>query len=313
MIYTMNLDDVVEYCKTASPGLIYLAIGCSQVRAAPDQISEQEYPPCVAAVMTPREKKICILIDPELESPPVCLKQFGLHETAPIVGTDEISFVILRRFFEWTHNDEHEFMDRLCHYAMDTGTKLIVQDYTGTPCQNFYPYDRYNKDKDKAKALLNNVLYDFTYKESGCFVDLNLPILQEENGDFMQPLYLPIASLIGLLPTHHIASEMSLRYNDIMPYAFRYYKTLQGLSEPRQWCREETVTDRIKRHCFIHGLPVELSVENLNELVIRHFLDCSTASSAGLDRAAITAILDNPAEDWAAARLRAMRALIFST
>jgi hypothetical protein len=58
---------------------------------------------------------------------------------------------------------------------------------------------------------------------------------------------------------------------------------------------------------------VELSVENLKELVIRHFLDCSTASSAGLDRAAITAILDNPAEDWAAARLRAMRALIFST
>lgn len=183
----MNNDAIIELCQTEIPDIIYLSIGCAQGYYEPGspRESSQQYPPCIAGL---GGRQICILVDPRLESP---IRALPIPEPteAPILHDKNVSFIPVRRFFEWDSNEDRQFIDALCRLAIDQKTRLIVQDYTGHDIHPDYPIDRFDRD-----ALCRKVLFDFTYNEGGCFVDLSkVRILCKSDGSFLQPSFEPLS------------------------------------------------------------------------------------------------------------------------
>ena len=259
----MNNDAIIELCNTEIPDIIYLSIGCAQGPEVPRE-SSQQYPPCIAAL---GGRQICILVDPRLESPIHALPTLEPTE-APILHDKNVSFIPVRRFFEWGSNEDQRFIDALCRLATTQKTRLIVQDYTGHDIHPDYPIDRFDRD-----ALCRKVLFDFTYNEGGCFVDLSkVRILLRSDGSFMQPKFEPLM----MIPSDYLDLIIRQRHNIMWSYVKRLHRIQAGAEEARDWCSSAIVLDRMTPICKAYRVPPTTDTVSLEKLLLLYVLDLCT-------------------------------------
>jgi hypothetical protein len=301
----MNYDDILAFCRTKNPALIYVGIGCAQGHhTAPynqDQWA-QEYPPVLAAETG--GYRIAILIDPALERPVKALHDVGLDGTQDVVTDDAvgITFICLRQPFYWprtpdtVHSAPHtEFMNHLCELAVySPATHLIVHDYTGVDIRPHYPITLFNNSRLKAR-----VLFDMSYRGGGCSLDfMNTRVLRSSNGDFLQPYYMTLQQLRPHATPELLAAEAASRRELLELFVHRYYHVLCGNKEPRHWCTETHVMNAAERLFYTYGLIPSLNVTNLRALMAEALMDFLVVRGTTMVLADMYALIDSPTADY---------------
>jgi hypothetical protein len=248
--------------------LVYIAIGCSQKWYTGAAGSPQEYPPFVAEWPG---RKLCILIDPELEESPVGIVQAGgaaatLADAAPLTlefsnGRPSVTFVALRRNFIWRVNDEGHaeskaFLHALIRQSLaPAGPYMIVQDYSGTDIRRSFPVETFGH------ALMAKVLFDITGGDAGCFVDFSkFQVKRDPAGHFVQPAYTPLWKLKTLRLGKAYEDQIRDRYNLALDSAARCWRAQNGHDLPRDWYAPSLVADRIKPLLYAYGVNPRLAV-----------------------------------------------------
>jgi len=257
--YTPHHEILAE---AAGANVIYLAIG-------PARSAQQEYPPFMKYL---GGKQLCILFDPRLESP----------LEAEITGdTDRENVTIIPMKINFFWDDDHEpskiLITALCQIALSSPTcRLIVQDYTGQETRSKYPLSFFGP------ALMDRVLFDVTYGESGCFVNLDaVHLLIRNDGSFIQPEFDRITNLKPWIPKEVLCRMFQERNNTITTYALRAYRILCGEEAPT-WFSMEEVADRLKRYWPMYGLltPSEITKAAMVALLSAYWMDVSPTNAA---------------------------------
>jgi hypothetical protein len=295
----MSNDDILSMCEATQPAYIYLAIGCALGHYAEGGGTPQQYPPPIAALPG---RKICILVDPGLESPPRSYAQVGIPD--PTAATQhqhvthgDVTFIPVRREFHWPvpwAHAEHQpaiqhdarFIDGLIALTKRPGspTRLIVQDYAGTDIRPFYPHT----------APPARVLYDMTGRDGGCFVDFAaVRIHQTPTGDFIQPPYELLRTLQSILPADELRAVVEQRSRLLTDYAHRYYRIMRGVEPPRDWASPQAIGLRLAPLFVAYSLPPNVrDPANLFALLSDALCDFAVVAGDYLDDDAIARNLD---------------------
>jgi len=282
----MNL--IIEYCENCKPSLIYLAIGCATNPL-------QQCPPFVSSWPG---LKICILIDPMLESPPNYFKVAESKEGPTVIG--DTIFFIERRNFErpsppgidprWAKDpqlsaSDMAFLSVLCNLA-GPNTQFICQDYTGAIITELYP-------NNPSQKILDNVLFDVTYNEGGCFIDFDkVVILRNPDGSFLHPEFEPLANL--LRNTTLLQAFKKKRKSPLCYYIHRLYAVMNGSKEPRDWCSPEAVLHHMKPLCQIYKTPFNADKQSIRALLKAALLDFCAASNQYMSEPDIDEVIEKP-------------------
>jgi len=260
----MNNDDVVDHCEAVRPSIIYMAIGCGQGFYEPNKHSPQEYPPFMNEF---EGHQICILIDPLLETPSRAYADLGLTYASagaePLVQIGRVSFIPIRRNFDWNSPEDIAFIDRLCALCTRESCQLIVQDYTGAYIDKYYPINRFGP------ILTRRVLFDVTYDDGGCNIDLyKVRVLRKPDGSFVQPKYSPISASPALS-----AITIKRRNDIVVNYVQRLHRIQTGLEEERDWCDADIVWGKIAELCHAYSAPRKTDTPSLERLMIAYLFD----------------------------------------
>ena len=282
------MNYILDYCKTQKPALIYFAIGCA---TNPEQ-------QCPSFVSEWPGKKICILMDPLLESPPNYFKNNGIHSNADMAVTGNTIFFIKRKYFETPFispipgfskdpqlsADDMKFLYGLCNLTCST-TRLIVQDYSGRNISEFYP-------DNPTKEILDNILFDVTYNEGGCFIDFTkVQIQRRSDGSFIHPEFEPLANLRSskLLPVMQKKRKSPLCY-----FIHRLYQSLIGAKEARDWCSPTKILEHMKPLCQIYKTPWKADKDSIHTLLKVALTDFCLSADQYLSDSDMDEIIEKP-------------------
>jgi len=261
----------------AAGDLIYVAIGCSQKWYLQTGAAEsaQEYPPFVAEWLG---RKLCILIDPELEEEPVGITQAGgaaaaLPDAVPLtlehVRKPPVTFVALRANFIWRpeaagYEDSKMFLHALVQRCLQPGgPHMIVQDYSGTDIRRHYPLEPFGT------PILSKVLFDITGGDPGCFVDFSkYRVLRDGAGHFVNPQYTPLWKLKALRIGKAYEDQIYERYSTGLDAAARCWRSQNGHDEPRDWYAPALVAERIRPLLYTYGIPPQLATSRSGDPLI---------------------------------------------
>ena len=288
----MTNDEIVDYCKEVNPRVIYLSIGCSQAEypVGDRRGSPQGYPPVIAAL---GGRQICILVDPYLENPPRCSSL-----TSPTSHTmiheqmGQVTFITLRRNFDWAGADR-SFVNDLCAHVIAQNTRLIAQDYSGSFIHNYYPLSIFGP------PLLRCVLFDFTYMDGGCFVDLDkVRILMREDGSFVQPHFEPIHQILPYCSHDQRTFIVKDRHEILYCLVKRLHKIQSGAEEPRDWCTAEYVFNKMKQLCAVYKTNHSTMQEDLEALMVEYMIDLCVAVGSEVDLAYIRTLVLLPGKEY---------------
>ena len=256
--------------------LIYVAIGCSQkwYLTSGATGSAQEYPPFVAGWFS---RKLCILIDPDLEEEPDGISRAGgatatLPDCMPLtlehVRRPEITFVALRKNFRWRDEGSQEcraFLNSLIQRCLQPGgPHMIVQDYSGADIRPYYPLETFGH------PLMSRVLYDITGGDPGCFVDFSkYRIIRDSNGHFVQPQLTPLWKLKAFAVKGKAFEDLAFqRYSLALDAAARCWRAQNGRDEARDWYAPALVAERIRPLLYAYGIPPQLAKAANGDLLI---------------------------------------------
>jgi hypothetical protein len=234
----MDTNYIVSHCKQTKPAIIYLGVGCANAPL-------QQYPPFLKDFKTPQ---ICILIDPRLEEELV-------HERP-----EGVTFFHLRRFFDW--ENESDFIATLCE------AQMIAQDYTGEDIRKYYPLQRFGP------PLLKKVLFDVTYSDGACHLDLSAVQIFYNDSGFVNPIHEPLASMRPYIPKELI-QRLAKERNNAIYNVFALYNIQRGCEEIQAWCTPENIRRRAGWLFPVFGLTPFA----LEELLIAHLIDLATIVS----------------------------------
>jgi hypothetical protein len=309
----MNNDDIVTYCKRFSPHLIYIAIGCSQAFHEPGSAmaAPQGYPPFLKSMGT---RQLCILIDPLLEDPPRPCSEYATSPGQQVIVVGETHFIPVRRNFEWTcrlscpqrgrlleqpvgpgdarrSTEDTAFIHTLCAYTLEKPrTRMIVQDYSGEEIQRYYPIQTFGKE------LIRKVLFDFTYQNGGCFVDLSKVniLFCDDSFSFMQPLYERLTYVFKYLTAEQKKFLLNSRHNIFYSFVKRLHKIQEGVEEIRDWCTPQIVMDMIPSFCVNYSTPYSTDQQALEELLLAYLTDLCLTSDTQLSQEEIVECVRSP-------------------
>jgi len=265
----MNNQEILEYCASQDPDLVYLAVGCSQAHWESDDThaSPQGHPPPIVAL---GGRQICILVDPTLENPPRCCRD-QTPTDAQMIHEGSTTFITLHRNFDWEYNDQ-PLIEELCRRAISTKMRFIAQDYAGHIIDAYYPIRQFGPD------LLKKVLFDFTYMDGGCFINFdNVRIMLRPDGSFVQPIYETLAAVMPFITESQLRFIVPKRTSTMYCYVKRLHSIQAGTEEERQWCTPFEVRKLIAPLAEIYGTSLSTSNANLAELMSRYLLDMSAA------------------------------------
>ena len=269
-------DAIAEYCETTpGPVVYYLAIGC----AHPHKNSPQQLPPQVAALPG---RKICILVDPELESPPMIYEQIGMSDPAslvdaPCVEFGDLTFFPVRARWEWNGAKELALLESLHAKAVYGSARMVAQDYSGRNIHRYYPLDRY-----PVQRLTQRVLYDITGTDGGCFVDFDAEHIYTDSRDnFMQIPYIPLWLLNTVASPAVVAKEAKRRQTTIMNYVHRLWRIQKGQEEERYWCTPDTVHGAAAQLFAAYNIVADTDPDTL--VTLMHDVATDMALTVGVD------------------------------
>ena len=280
----MNNDAIIAYCNAEIPDIIYLSIGCAQEPCSLRK-SPQQHPPCIAAL---GGRQICILVDPRLESP-ISILEMETTES-PILHDKNVSFIPARRYFEWHSADDRRFIDDLCRIATTQKTRLLVQDYTGYDIYPEFPIERFDRD-----ILCRKVLFDFTYNEGGCYVDLSkVRILLRADGSFLQPAFEPLVAV----PFECLAVTIQQRHMNMWSYVKRLHRIQTGAEEARDWCAPATVLERMTPLCKAYRVARGTDNATLEKLMLLYLSDLCACAGEVMTEEEARRIVRAPGKDY---------------
>jgi hypothetical protein len=266
----MNNDDILTRVHKIYPDLIYIAIG-------PARNAEQQLPPQIRGWPG---QKLCILIDPALESPPL------------VCSTDDIEIIPVYRNFYWKSPDDANFIHTLCQYVMGrTNAHMIVQSYAGDDIYRHYP----------GHEFLPRVLFDMTYGDGACYIDFaSVQILRDREGNFIQPHFATFAQLRKqTIPVQVRANEVMARRRALINYLHYYYHMRTNGLPSKDWDNVvcANILQYVDQFALIYDQPFSLDVNNLRNLIECATLDLSTATNSDITPEDLRALIDNPVRD----------------
>jgi hypothetical protein len=294
----MTNDDIAALCKTLvlqeqGPTTIYFAIGCALGRYPPGEHPRQQYPPFMRGFPG---RQICILMDPELESPPRAYEDqigFSVLPDEPTVTIGDITFITARRHFAWGSKDARTFIAHLSNLCLNTRTQLIVQDYAGNYIEKYYPISTFDS------RITKKVLFDVTYRDGGCFIDLDaVRILRYRDGSFVQPKYDAITVLRSHVSVELLRNILKERRNSLVTYIKRYHRILTGAEEYRDWCTEDVVRHHMNTLCQAYRVPPEPTLSNMEQLMSAYLFDlCTSVGDRVIEETAME-LIRSPNKDY---------------
>lgn len=230
--------------------------------------SPQGHPPSVKAL---GGRQICILIDPDLENPPRCCGM-TTPTNSPMIQEGQVTYITSRRLFSWGGTDT-SFINDLCNLALTSRTFLIAQDFSGKIIDDYYPIQQFGP------RLLKKVLFDFTYRDGGCFIDLEkIRILRREDESFVQPAYEPVSTFLRLAPPSLVVAIVKARNIDAWCYMKRLHNIQRGTEEFRDWCTVPVVRTKMRPLCLIYGTPLSTENSALEETMVAYLSDLCYAA-----------------------------------
>ncbi len=285
-----SYEETLQYIHTVQPALIYLSIGCANAAG-------QQFPP---QVRDHPGHKLCILIDPRLESPPAAFPDYPQGRAA--YTYDDTTVVPMTAHFYWpcyltrgydvcdAEVEKHmDFLEKLIVLttAALPDTHLIVQDYSGTDIRPYYPLDTFDRS-----TLFKRVLFDMTYGDGCCFVDFSKLHIYRNPGsnDFIQPLYERLTHLP--VPPDMLHTLMESRHRLVNYYLTPFYRIQRGWAEPRDWCTADKVFAQTRTLFTVYGLPV--TEANVRTLIATTLHDSILAAGKAISHDLIEEILEDP-------------------
>jgi hypothetical protein len=303
------MNSAIEYAKTcmSEPTLIYLSIGCANN-------GKQQCPRFVREWNA--KHKICILMDPALETPLSCeplldssiavlrfLCDFETTETVAAVahwGSTERTASATA-----TGAAGSQFIHDLCQLTLSAPrAHLIVQEYTGRNSDSYYPLAFFGY------PLLKRALFGITYGESSCFLAFSkVHILRDEAGDFVQPRFLPLLMTVAIphYAKERLYEDATQRMNAIRLYIHRLYRIQLGREEPRDWCTPTVVAQHMKRLTQIYGVRVATDPDTLLRLSEMVLNDFCAAAGTHMSVSEITALLEDKTGERLGAAMAVLR------
>jgi hypothetical protein len=219
-----NWEPIFIEASEANTKLVYLGIGSAQDHYANNSNinqrmddTNQQYPPFLKKF---EGKKIVILLDPYLEEHLAVEKYMDAHDmvyekidvdNVRILRNEEIVVYAIKECFNYTTNlwgtpEEIEQsrvksdwnvsnLINLISICLEkrTRTKIILQDFTGRNTTQFYSslFNIFDKT-----TLLNDVMFDVTQKDGGCFIEMNENQASvDHDGNFIQEKYMELVKI----------------------------------------------------------------------------------------------------------------------
>lgn len=306
-------DHILHHCYTEKPNLIYVAIGSALPYEMPTHNQlQQQLPDFVDdwkdAQLLDGVRKVCVLIDPALEYPPrICRDPYSAHseydmescviptplEPIPVDPYDrDILIFTMRREFHFTRSTDSDFLHALCNLCIrEKGkVKLIVQDYSGRDIRPFYPTKTYGD------WIHPYVLYDFTYRNSGCLVDFStVEVLRfPGSGNFIQPFALPL-HLLRLYTKRHspiLQHEIFRRTDAILNCLWYFYRVQIGTIEPTHWCTHQLVNDTLRSIVVPYELTMSLEPANIRVAMMLILQDVAQITGHPITRDELQQLFD---------------------
>jgi len=204
----------------------------------------------------------------------------------------DATYIVLRRNFDWENGDK-PMIEGLCDIALNTKTRLIVQDYAGNIINQHYPLATFGP------PLLKKVLFDFTYQEGGCFIDFSkINILMRPDGTFLQPAHEPIAAAFHRMePTQRIFMIKS-RTNTVYCYVKRLHSVQSGTEEYRDWCTADVVYRMMGPLTAIYGTPHSTDNSALEKLMVAYLHDLCNTLGDYMSADAALALAKKPGKEY---------------
>lgn len=290
----MNYSDILELCTENRPDLIYIAVG-SATHEGGGQGVIQQYPPFVKDWPG---KKLCIWIDPLLEDPPrsVSTHTFTKEDNLDIWKSHDVLCIPLRKYFHYLnessdtqneHIEDKQFIEELCKLTLLISAKLILQDYTGREIHKYYPFH--------VGPILESVLYDVTYNDSGCYIDFDtVRILFNDAGGFIQPGYSSLSAIHGKIPDLLFERELARRRLNLT-YIHTYLCCSLGLREAGEWLTEEYIQHDVNRLSYIY----KVNTLDLKGILIAAATDICEVASCPITNSEIDIIVSSPSQQYA--------------
>jgi hypothetical protein len=168
-------------------------------------------------------------------------------------------------------------------------TKLIVQDYTGRDIRPYYPTDIFDE------MILPWVLYNMTYRDSGCYVDFStVHVLRNPDGNFVHPEYLSLRQICQIAPSRPriVRDEIKRRTDIVCSYLYRRYAVQAGYKEPADWCSPANVMTYLRQLTLAYGLPNILTQTNLKSVILACLQDVGDVMDKEVSAETVYAFLD---------------------
>lgn len=218
-----NWEPIFTEALQANTKLVYLGIGSAMgyhINDINNRISDeqnQQYPPFLKKF---EGKKMIILIDPYLEDYLAVEQYMNEHEfkfekyavdNVRVLRNDEIVVYAIKETFDYlinTRGTPQEIIESRRKVDWDFSnlinligiclekrpkTKIILQDFTGRDTSSFYTglFNIFDK-----VDLINNVMFDVTQKDGGCFIEMNeLQASIDFEGNFIQEKYMELTRI----------------------------------------------------------------------------------------------------------------------
>jgi len=277
----MDFETAYLYIEEDSPVLIYVAIGCSLEGYPPNEHPPQQYPPYLNEFKSP---KICVLIDPRLETPARLFED----------KSDNVTVLPIRK--EYHHTSEYGkdtswFLKNLAKHCIKKHIYLIVQEFTGADIHQYYPYEH-------GREALNYIMYDPTYGDGGCYLDLSATkIYRNAEGHFIQPMYTQLHQLSTLVPDKLFKTQYKARVYPILHIMLRFYRILRNIDEPRDWCTKELVEKHLQYFSFLYNTHSDSFMVCLKQTLIAAAIDMYRLSRIAFTVESATATVDSSGKE----------------
>jgi hypothetical protein len=289
-------NDILEDIFTSEPAYdtIYVGIGTSMKNY--DEIkreNNQQFPPFIEDLH--EEKRMIILFDKFLEENLAVQKYLGIPKDMVdnrgcyrIIQIDNITIYAINENYYFKNCDDSDdvavadvdiddsFLMSIIENRIAENRKLIVQDYSGKNINLEYHriLHLFKNDKLKLERYVNNIIFDITGNDGGCFVNFNKfkPIYDEENNfvNLSTQTMCNIKNKFSEFPRRILSGRISL-FKD---YIYRYYCILRGTKERLENETDETYYTLIQSIAYAYDyFPKEINIDNLKELILRFIFD----------------------------------------
>lgn len=246
----INLANLIDYIYSSDKQIIYVSIGCANIRyddMMPPESDRQQYPAFLEKLINEtKQSALIILIDPHIESSPSIFQSFtdaflyGEYNNVFKCNKGYIDVVIIRQHIYLT-NTQKEFFHMLNQHVMESPKMLMVHSFAGHNELSIWMNEYVNNTPyDLKSTFLSKIQYDLTHGlDHSCLIDLtdinNIPYFEYENkaiAKIVNYFHYEINELIDkmyLVPPHQLTRIFARKKSHFRCYTLPIYRQIKML------------------------------------------------------------------------------------